>query len=95
MGDKRLTLDKINAVKKSAPLQETERSDTAERKKGRPAKAPVEVKNKRIQSYYTEEEHSRVKAAAKAAGMTLGAFQREIILKAIENNQGEQNDYTN
>lgn len=94
MGDKRLTLDKINAVKKSAPLQETERTDTDERKKGRPAKAPIEVKNKRIQSYYTEEEHNRVKIAAKAAGMTLGAFQREIILKAIAKSRGEQNDYT-
>ena len=83
MDNKRLTIDKINAVKKSAPLQETDRSTIAEKKKGRPAKSPVEVKNKRIQSYYTEEEHESVKAAASAAGMTMGAFQREVTLKAI------------
>jgi len=82
----KLTLDKINAAKKSAPLKETERAESGTKKKGRPAKAPVEVKKKRIQSYYTDDEYEIIQELANASEMTLGAFQRKIVLEAIAKN---------
>lgn len=90
----KLTADKIKKVKDSAPLKESSKTEKG-KKKGRPFKAETEVKNKRIQSYYTDREYEKIIAAAKKEDISLAAFQRKILLKAIEESQGGQNDYTN
>ena len=79
----KLTADKIKKVKDSAPLKESSRTDKG-KKKGRPFKTDAEVKNKRIQSYYTEKEYEKIIAAAKKEDISLAAFQRKVLLNSIE-----------
>jgi len=61
----KLTLDNINAVKKSAPLKETKRKSKA----GRP-KSEI-PKDKKVLLSFTEEVHEQLLALAKRDGRTL------------------------
>jgi hypothetical protein len=93
MSNERLTLEKINAVRQSAPLQETQKQEDSKRRVGRPSKT-VDKKNKAVPSYYTETEYQLIKQFAKERNMSLGLLQRKIFLKYISN-QGVEDDDTN
>ncbi len=83
MSDTKKTFaDKVNAVKKSAPL--AEKSNTVKKKMGRPKKAKEDLKNKQIPSYYTAKEQEAIKRAAEAVGQSVGEFVRAATLEKLD-----------